>query len=515
MMDINPIYNEEIAGGGNLSRGSVSDKMASQPVLVVSKDQEWAYVHFAKAWSEIYHHRRLQFIGVAIILLVVSVSMVYVFWSDIQEFLGQQTATVTQLTLDDKEVKFKVEEFAKALVNELLEHYSRDEETHKCIVEFTSNVVMDPKTLESVVKLFRNVLVDPSFHEKTIHLAKVIVDDVLADQKTTDHVVTLLKRVSEMPETEKFLSTLFVNLFRSDYIKSELQILVVDVITQKYVTDRVNTLANNVSNNLLTNEELIQQAQNFVNQTLSDGSVQEAAGSAVWEALKIALTPSFFRAKQTPPVSPPVQPIQQAEPLIHVPTGVETEENLINVPDELLEPTAEILFRQAYERVVPTRRPALSLEELEERRRNLKADIQREKKNLSSKLRKKLQEVFDSEINSVFALDRAIVDAGGEDALIVKAKSMIEKQIAVYETYLNEMKKSKKGWIYNSYSPAQLEDREKIQSNINKLIQESNSHELCLQKSLNSLGYGTISPVHHLQDGTIEELLQNLIPKQS
>lgn len=40
--------------------------------------------------------------------------------SSYYRFLGHQTATVTQMTLDDKELKFKVEEFAKALVNELL-----------------------------------------------------------------------------------------------------------------------------------------------------------------------------------------------------------------------------------------------------------------------------------------------------------------------------------------------------------------------------------------------------------
>lgn len=71
-------------------------------------------------WHEVSAQRRNQVFWGLVIIFASGLVLTFLFWQDIKEFLGHQTATVTQMTLDDKELKFKVEEFAKALVNELL-----------------------------------------------------------------------------------------------------------------------------------------------------------------------------------------------------------------------------------------------------------------------------------------------------------------------------------------------------------------------------------------------------------
>jgi hypothetical protein len=45
----------------------------------------------------------------------------------------------------------------------------------------------------------------------------------------------------------------------------------------------------------------------------------------------------------------------------------------------------------------------------------------------------------------VFKVEETIGDLGGERALVIRAKAMIEKQIALYEDYLMTMKKGNKG----------------------------------------------------------------------
>lgn len=56
-------------------------------------------------------------IGGVVFVIVV---LLFIFWDNIQVFLGKQTATVTTLTLEDEKLKLQTKNFAKGLVDELL-----------------------------------------------------------------------------------------------------------------------------------------------------------------------------------------------------------------------------------------------------------------------------------------------------------------------------------------------------------------------------------------------------------
>lgn len=144
--------------------------------------------------------------------------------------------------------------------------------------------------------------------------------------------------------------------------------------------------------------------------------------------------------------------------------------------------------------------PPFTHEALNVKKRALEIELQNIKKKLSPKLKKKFQEVTEENVPAIFAGDKSVIELGGEVALVIRARTMIEKQIALYEGYLESMKKANKGtashlhiltmsgWVYDAYTPAQTEERKKIQQVIKELEEESKSKEKLLEKALKTLG---------------------------
>src|SRR5690606_28099350 len=81
--------------------------------------------------------------------------------------------------------------------------------------------------------------------------------------------------------------------------------------------------------------------------TCAHGEELIRVGYAVWEALKIAFTPSLFRSRNYPPTEIP-PPAESDTPF---PTIQQQQHKPLAVPDELNEAVAEIIFRQAFEAV--------------------------------------------------------------------------------------------------------------------------------------------------------------------
>eukprot|EP01127_Copromyxa_protea_P010398 TRINITY_DN2531_c0_g1_i2.p1 TRINITY_DN2531_c0_g1~~TRINITY_DN2531_c0_g1_i2.p1 ORF type:complete len:457 (-),score=107.53 TRINITY_DN2531_c0_g1_i2:16-1386(-) len=450
-----------------------------------------------------YQRQREIMLGLLLGGLII-VGLVSYFWQNIQAFLGHQTATVTQLTLEDKELKIKVEDFAKALINELLDHYTNDKQTQQVTVDFVSKIFADPATTKAAVNLVNNVLQDESFKAQTVNLSNYIVGVVLNDQHTTDQVVVLLKKVAAMEETQNLLQWLFVKLFNDETIQLELQKLFIHVFSQDSIVNKSNDLANTAATHVLSDPAVIATAQNFVNQTLNDGAVQEAAGYAIWEAFMVAVTPSLFRSRQHQETENKEEAQPQPSTAPEEPPKL-LREGLVSVPDEYLEDAAEILFREAYERS----QKATEGEPLGIRQRMFEIELSNTKKTLSSKLKNKFQEIINENFRDVFEVEKAIDDLGGENGLVIRAKSMIEKQIALYEDYLEKMRKGNKGYIYDSYTAAQLDNRKAVQQMIKELEEESLSRERCIEKAKKSLGLLDRNPIMTLKKGTLEELLNS------
>lgn len=77
----------------------------------------------------------------AVLLVAIIVSCgVYLLWDEIKPYIGQQTAEVATITLEDETVQVKVGEFAKELLSQLIGHYSTDEGSYS-LFSLTPNLL--------------------------------------------------------------------------------------------------------------------------------------------------------------------------------------------------------------------------------------------------------------------------------------------------------------------------------------------------------------------------------------
>jgi len=298
------------------------------------------------------------------------------------------------------------------------------------------------------------------------------------------------------------MKSLFIGLFQDPHIGDELQQLFVRVLASDPVIQQSNVLAHSTTTYLLNDPTINDMSKEFINSSLSSDSVQEAAGYAVWEALKIAFTPSLFRSRNYPPTEIP-PPTESDTPF---PTIQQQQHKLLAVPDDLNDAVAEIIFREAFEAVDQKYGLTYSVEELSEKKHMFENQLANKKQTLSKPLRYALKRVIDHQLENVFRNDQLIIDRGGREGLIFKAKYNLENQISSLEVYFQSMKKQEKGWIYNSYSPEQLEERKYLETKISELRRLMTDNDYCLKQSLLALGV-TSNPVGHLQPGTIDDVL--------
>jgi len=93
--------------------------------------------------------------------------------------------------------------------------------------------------------------------------------------------------------------------------------------------------------------------------------------------------------------------------------------------------------------------------------------------------------------------------------LILEEKQKLEKQIDAIQEYIHGMKKIEKGWVYNSHSAEQLQERKDLEDRMNELRKHSLDREHCLQQALLHVGVTHKNPISTLQPGTVEELVAN------
>jgi len=75
----------------------------------------------------------------------------------------------------------------------------------------------------------------------------------------------------------------------------------------------------------------------------------------------------------------------------------------------------------------------------------------------------------------------------------------------VFEDYLKKMEKKNKGYIYNSFSDEQVQERDEIRKKIQNLTIAKDNRASLLENELNALV--KVSPVEHFRRGPIENLL--------
>jgi len=93
----------------------------------------------------------------------------------------------------------------------------------------------------------------------------------------------------------------------------------------------------------------------------------------------------------------------------------------------------------------------------------------------------------------------------GEDYIVIQAKTKIDKKISGYEEYLKKMDKKSKGYIYNTFTDEQVQEREEIAKTIDSLSKEKDNRKKLLDNEL--LALARVNPVEHFKKGPVETLL--------
>ncbi len=71
-------------------------------------------------------------------------------WREVQRWLGHQTAEVASITLEDESIHIKVEQIAKAVVDQLLNHYLNDSETQNKAASFIASILSRVRSVRAV-----------------------------------------------------------------------------------------------------------------------------------------------------------------------------------------------------------------------------------------------------------------------------------------------------------------------------------------------------------------------------
>jgi len=132
--------------------------------------------------------------------------------------------------------------------------------------------------------------------------------------------------------------------------------------------------------------------------------------------------------------------------------------------------------------------------------------LQEEKAKYSFPIKKKLNKLFRQYSDDLFRIDSDLIKQGGEDALVLQYVAGITRQIELCNDHLNKMPKDVKGYFYNSYSSAQLEERRSYEKKLSELDSIRGNREICLQRAIRMLGV-SVNPIAHLRSGTLENLL--------
>lgn len=232
--------------------------------------------------------------------------------------------------------------------------------------------------------------------------------------------------------------------------------------------------------------------------------VRETAGYALWDSIVIALTPNIFRARKFPSIA-------RFESNGDSDTEAAPGDNEIFIPSEKLRPAAEIVLREVYESVAAKFGLQYSAAALKAKKRAFELELAKRKAIVPTELRRELQEVTNEYYDQLFRQDEDLIAAGGEEALILRAKSAIDATIATSKEYLKKMQKQDKGYIYNSYTKEQLEDRKQVEERIAELQAERADANSLLARELDGLHYH--NPVAHLTQGSFEDFLKTLPPR--
>lgn len=212
---------------------------------------------------------------VGLFVAVVAGALGYWFYPRVKKKTSSEIASVAGGALEDEEVQKKAEMLAKAVVHTVL--------NDPTIMKQASNFL---------VELFKDEHFQRGLREEGLIVSNWIVKRVLEDPNTTKMVVRLLGDASRDPAMQKSLLELSYWLLEQEPVRKQLVKLTNGVLVDPAFLQQSAELGMWVSHQVLDDVTVYKHSCDFCMSVLSDRSIQDTAGTALWESVKGIVSPS-------------------------------------------------------------------------------------------------------------------------------------------------------------------------------------------------------------------------------
>ncbi|KAF0974028.1 hypothetical protein FDP41_006959 [Naegleria fowleri] len=228
---------------------------------------------------------------ILIISLVVISVVIYKFGENIKNFFSQHGADVASKSLESKNLKMSAEQLSKDVVQQVLS----DPKTVEQAVNFLSQLFARKDTQDLLVALLLQVLKDPTTQTYVSKFVKEIVAMyLLHDEQTMQVTADFVYRILQKPETKDQLVILLNNALQDESFRQSVAEMFSAVILYDVVKKSGAELGSDAVHTVLEDQNVKQHAESFITAVLLNQKIQHDAGFALWEALKVSLTPTWF-----------------------------------------------------------------------------------------------------------------------------------------------------------------------------------------------------------------------------
>lgn len=182
----------------------------------------------------------------------------------------------------------------------------------------------------------------------------------------------------------------------------------------------------------------------------------------------------------------------------------------LSVPDEKLQGTAEILFREAYEKINAKYGLAVTPQALNTKKREFELELATRKATLAPSLRRAFTELSNEYQEAVFQQDQQLIDVGGEEALLLRGRAKIDAKIGLIHDYLGGMEKFNRGYLWSAYTEEQEVERKELAERISELQKEKAEALKIVEQEKEALMQR--NPIAHFRTGTLQAYLKGEQP---
>ncbi len=215
----------------------------------------------------------------------------YLFQKQIKGFFSEHGADVASQSLSSTSVQTSAGDLSKAVIQQILE----DPKTSDMAVQFLTDLFRRPDTKRILTELVINILQDEQTKQQVSQLAREQVAWYLMnDVQTMEHLVAMITRALLRDETLASSNELVKKILQDELVQDQASQMFAKVFVTDYMKNSAQDLGTHTLHQVLSDDNVKEHATTFVRTVLQDQHIQHDAGYALWEALKVSITPRWF-----------------------------------------------------------------------------------------------------------------------------------------------------------------------------------------------------------------------------